>query len=163
MKTGGIELAFTVSGKELDRVYSKLKAKQICRSWPVMASLCIRIIFIVLIPFAWVGMLLDRDDPANRGQDGVHCGAQRMIAGPDDLTLRGAAWNAVYRWAAIRELRKTRAMILLMLTSVHFVPVPRRAFASRKDEERFCEFVRGRIAEAAKSRQVPLDSGYRYI
>ncbi len=163
MKTGGIELAFTVSARDLDRVYFMLKDEQMCRNWPVMASLCLRIIFIVLIPFGWMGVLLDRNGPATRGQDGVHCGTQRMIAGPDDLTLRGAAWNAVYRWAAIRELRKTRAMILLMVTSMHVITVPRRAFADRKDEKRFCDFVRSRVAEAATSRQEPLDSDYRYI
>jgi hypothetical protein len=153
MTADGIELAFTVSARELDNVRSMLSSKQLFRNCPVMTYLCLRILFIALIPFDWMGMLLDRVGPAKRGQEDVHWGPQQMIAGPEDLTVRRAAHTAVYRWAAIRELRKTRTMILLMLTSVHTVPVPRRAFANRADEKRFCDFVRGRIAEAVTSSQ----------
>ncbi len=165
MMAGQIELAFTVSARDLDRVRIKLASRQFSRTlrrYPVANSLLLRIMWSLAVPCFRIAERLGRNDLAGCGPEGVHWGAQDLIAGPEDLTLRRAARTAVYRWAAVRELRKTRTMILLMITSMDAVLVPRRAFASRKDEKRFCDFVRGRITGAAKPRQESLHSGYRY-
>ncbi len=155
MKTGCIELAFTVSARDLGKLEAMLRSEQWFRNLPVMMSLYFHVLHIVVFPFVWIALLLVRNKV-------VHGGAQQMIAGPEDLTVRRVAWTAVYRWAAIREMRKTRSMILLMLTSMHAIPVPRRAFASKTDERRFCDFVRDRIADTAKSSQESVSVGYRY-
>lgn len=152
-----VELAYSVTAKERDSIRTALNSALNKKSWVVKIA-CL----FLLSPWLLLRNLLlaieyilarlahapHRNSPPHDSGEGVNWGDQKIKSGPDGLTVRFSARTTAYRWAAIRELRKTRTMILLMLTSIHAIPIPRRAFASAAEEERFCDFVHERIAKA---------------
>lgn len=74
-------------------------------------------------------------------REGLDWGDHRLIAAPEGLTLRLSKYRAFYRWPAISEIRRTKDMLLLMITPYLAIPVPRRAFASASEEEDFTAFA----------------------
>ena len=146
-------LAFVLTKKDLDRVEDKLSWQQysrVCRKHSPAAFVwicCDRVIGKICEPLIRL-VAPSSLDPGPSEPESVRWGATELIATSEDLTVRLAFRTTVYRWAAIRELRQSRRTILLMITSVHAVLVPRSAFARKSDEVCFCNFVRDRIAAA---------------
>lgn len=83
------------------------------------------------------------------GREGVHWGPQRMMADADGLFVELPMLKSVYRWTAIAEMRRTRDLLLLMLSPRKMIVIPRRAFDGEAEEQSFCDFVEDRIRRAA--------------
>ena len=84
--------------------------------------------------------------PSRTGREGVHWGAQRVVATSDSLSVRLSKCHPNYCWSAFSSLKMTREFVLLQIASRSGVAIPRQAFKLKADEKMFCDFFQRRVS-----------------
>ena len=77
-------------------------------------------------------------DPANRNM----LGKKRLTLRPDTLELRSETSTSSTTWAGIEQIAVTESLVLLYLTGISAIVVPKRSFAGPAQAQAFEQMVR---------------------
>lgn len=78
-------------------------------------------------------------DPANRSM----LGKKRLVLGPDAIEFQSELSTSSTKWAGLERIATTDSLILLYLTAMSAIVVPKRSFADASQAQAFEQQVQG--------------------